>query len=317
MPDEGVSTSVIGSRRMAFWQEFGFLVLPGFFSEDEVAAVERVDAEVWDALPPGVVVDDLIEGKRSHINEVDEAARSHHFKVNDLYLSEGGIRDVVLSERLGAVLEELLGDEPSICNTLNFDQGSEQPDHLDTLFMTPETDLGLVATWMALEDAEADAGPLRYYPESNHIEPYRFSTGSLHHEATEMPHWSDYMASEVDKRGLAETRFHARRGDLFIWHALLLHGGCAIADRESTRRSIVTHYWAQRDCEKRGLDLRPAAGGWWIKRPPLPVPDRSAAAGAGADVADAEAADFPADLSGVAASTELRERFEALTGATD
>jgi ectoine hydroxylase-related dioxygenase (phytanoyl-CoA dioxygenase family) len=53
--------------------------------------------------------------------------------------------------------------------------------------MTPATERKLVATWMALEDALPDAGPLRYYPESNQIEPFRFMTGLLHEHAGGVP----------------------------------------------------------------------------------------------------------------------------------
>ena len=270
--------SVIGSRRKAFWEDNGFLVLPGFFDEDECEAVASASDRVWASRPRDVIVDDLVTNARRRITDVsDDDAREHRFKINDLYLSDRRLRDVALSERVGMVLEELLGDEPVACNTLNFDYGSQQADHLDTLYMTPLTDAALVATWMALEDTQADAGPLRYYPGSNHITPYRFSTGSYHVNHPEMDPWADYMADQLDRRGLEEQRFLARRGDLFIWHALLLHGGSEICRAGLTRKSLVTHFFTQSDCEKLGSDLRPSPGGWWMRKPPLPVPDEGVA----------------------------------------
>lgn len=307
--------SIIGAQRRKFWEDNGFLVLPGFFDDAEVDTVRRVYDRAWENPTDTVVVDDLVTGRRSRINDLDPDQHRHRFKVNDLYLTEEAIRAVVLSERIGMVLEELLGDEPAICNSLNFDRGSQQADHLDTLYMTPVSDRGLVATWMALEDSVPAAGPLRYYPGSNHIEPYRFSTGSLHVVAEEMPRWSDYMASEVERGGLEEQRFMARRGDLFIWHALLLHGGSAIDDPSLTRQSLVTHYWRQTDCETRHLDLRPAPGGWWVKREPLPVPTQRTAR-----VVDDRVVDFPAEISidrGQGARADLRDRMDALETARD
>jgi ectoine hydroxylase-related dioxygenase (phytanoyl-CoA dioxygenase family) len=305
--------SVVGSQRRRFWEENGFLVFPGFFSDEDVEAVKAGADRAWREAPPYVIVDDLVTGRRCRISALDEAERGHHFKTNDLYLTDEDLRTVALSERLGMVLEDLLGDEPSICNTLNFDKGSQQADHLDTLYMTPVTERGLVATWMALEDTSADSGPLRYYPESNQIKPYRFADGSMHTQDAEMPIWADYMAAQVARHGLEEQRFLARRGDLFIWHALLLHGGSEIANSHSTRQSLVTHYWTQSDCETRNLDLRPAPGGWWINRPPLSVPDSDPVVRTDADVVD-----FPAELSQrQAPSGELRERMEMLQGAPD
>jgi len=314
-------TSVIGVKRRAFWDDNGFLVLPGFFSEDECEAVASASDRVWQARPADVVVDDLVTNRRCRITDVsDDDARAHRFKLNDLYLSDKRLRDVTISERVGMVLEELLGDEPVACNTLNFDYGSQQADHLDTLYMTPLTDAALVATWMALEDTVADAGPLRYYPESNHISPYRFSNGSYHVRLQEMDPWSDYMAEQIERRGLEEQRFLARRGDLFIWHALLLHGGSEICRPGLTRKSLVTHFFTQSDCERLGSDLRPGPGGWWMMKPPLPVPDGAAPGPPPPpeldSVADAPPAETPGDGL-LPQGREPRERMAALLTALD
>ena len=202
-------SSVLGSQRKRFWEDNGFLVFPGFFSDDDVQVVRSSVHRAWEEAPPHLVVDDLVTGRRCRITDLDETERRHHFKTNDLYLTDEDLRRVALSERLGLILEDLLGDEPSICNTLHFDKGSQQADHIDTLYMTPVTERGLVATWMALEDTTPDSGPLRYYPESNQIRPYRFADGSMHTHDDEMPRWSDYMADNVERRGLEEQRFLA------------------------------------------------------------------------------------------------------------
>jgi len=313
-------SSVIGSRRKAFWADNGFLVLPGFFSEDEAESVGSASDRMWSNRPDGVVVDDLVTNRRCRIIDVpDEDERNHRFKLNDLYLADTRLRDIALSERVGLVLEELLEDEPELCNTLSFDYGSQQADHLDTLYMTPRTDQALVATWMALEDTEADAGPLRYFPGSNHITPYRFSTGSYHVNLPEMEPWADYMADQVDRRGLEEQRFLARRGDLFIWHANLLHGGSEICRPGLTRRSLVTHFFTQSDCEKLGSDLRPAPGGWWMRKPPLEVPEDNrprAEAAAAADIPTLQP-DDPSDGGLLPTGREPRQRMEPLLSALD
>jgi ectoine hydroxylase-related dioxygenase (phytanoyl-CoA dioxygenase family) len=160
------------------FRDNGFLVIPGFFSESEVSAVQGAYASVWRDLPKDVVVDTEVSMRRVRARDLTEQERRQPFKINDLYLRDVGLREATLSERLGAILRQLLADDPVICNTLSLEYGSQQADHLDTLFMTPRTDGRLVATWMALEDVQPDAGPLRYYPESNHIEPYRFRTAA-------------------------------------------------------------------------------------------------------------------------------------------
>lgn len=309
--------SFIGEARHRFWEENGFLVLPGFFTYEEVDTIRSAERRAWESLPPHVVVDDMDANRRCRIDQLSAEERSHRFKVNDLYLSDEGTRHVSLSRRVGMVLGELLGDQPVICNTLNFAQGSQQADHLDTLYMTPVSQRGLVATWMALEDTVAEAGPLRYYPGSNHIEPYTFETGSMHVNLPEMPRWADYMASQVSALGLEEQRFMARKGDLFIWHALLLHGGSEICEPGLTRESLVTHFYTLSDSKRLQSDLRPAPGGWWICRPPQQVPAGEVPAlqdDTGMDLTMPRAA----DRRGVAsAGRELRERMEPLLSAID
>lgn len=302
--------STIGMKRKRFWEKNGYLVFPGFFTDGEVSAVRDIYDRTWDELPPDVVVDDLDTWRRCHITDIGAAERRHRFKVNDLYLRESSLRDIVLSERVALILEDLLGDEPVICNTLNFERGSQQADHLDTLYMTPATEGALVATWMALEDVPAEGGPLRYFPESNNIAPFYFSSGSMHTVPEEMARWSDYMAAQVERYGLGEQRFLARKGDLFVWHALLLHGGSEIVDLNLTRQSLVTHYWTQTDCESRNLDLRPARGGWWFKRAPQPVPTSVTEQSTRApDDQESKVVSLP--------DGELRERMESLQGAVD
>ena len=36
--------------------------------------------------------------------------------------------------------------------------------------------------------------------------------------------------------------FHANRGDVFLWHGALIHGGSRARDTTMTRRSLVLHY---------------------------------------------------------------------------
>jgi ectoine hydroxylase-related dioxygenase (phytanoyl-CoA dioxygenase family) len=317
---------MLSVRHHRSFRDNGFLVLPGFFEEAELAAASGAYHAVWRDLPGDVTVDTEISQRRTRAAQLTEEERAQSFKINDLYLREPRLREAVLSERLGAILRELLGDAPVICNTLSLEYGSQQADHLDTLFMTPPSYGRLVATWMALEDVVADAGPLRYYPESNHIEPFRFEDGGFHVRNEEMDRWSDYMAGEVERHGLAETRFLAKRGDLFIWDAWLLHGGSEICKPGLTRHSLVTHYFAEKDCRELGGDLRPVSGGLWMKRPPQAVPGEENPPSETAEaptVEDTPAGEIPTIGAPAgsrvqpAPAQSLRERMDALVDSPD
>jgi phytanoyl-CoA hydroxylase len=254
------------------WRREGYLVIEGFFSDEEIDTVNAAAERVWDERPSYVTVDDLDLGLRQRACQVTDDQRRHRFKVNDLYLTDPSLRDVAGSKKVGGVLADLLRDEPVMINTLNMTQGSEQADHLDTLFMCPPRPPAMAVTWMALEDVRADAGPLRYYPGSHRIRPYVFETGSLNLNQLELPRWQEYMDRELARNRMEEQRFLANKGDLFVWHSLLLHGGCPIASRGTTRRSLVTHFHTRHDYRAAESSLLPVDAGWWLVRPPQPVP---------------------------------------------
>nr|WP_255698981.1 phytanoyl-CoA dioxygenase family protein [Luteimonas sp. Y-2-2-4F] len=257
----------------AQWSSEGYAVLPGFYSDEEIEQAKAAVGQAWAERLPRLVVDDMVALKRLRLVDVDEHARAHHrFKTNDLYMEYEAVRRLGLNARLTPILTRLLGHVPVLCNSLSFEQGSAQDDHIDALFMTPRSPHQLVATWVALEDCHLDAGPLRYYPGSHRIPPYVFSTGSHHVVETEMPHWHAYVNHEVAARGLKPEVFAARKGDVFIWSAYLLHGGSPINDPARTRNSVVFHYYSEGDCVAQGCTLVPYEGGYWMHRPHQPVP---------------------------------------------
>lgn len=259
------------AEQRRFWEENGFLILPSFVSDESVAAVLRLHAHVWRTRPSHVIVDNLAVGGRSSMDRLTEGAQAQPHKINDLYLSFPEIRSLALDRRLTPILAELLGDAPALCNTLNLDYGSEQANHVDSLYMTPPRESALVATWTALEDCHPDAGPLSYVPGSHKIAPYRFSDGRLTEIAAEHQAWETYIRGHVARLGLAEQQFLPRKGDLLIWHGQLLHGGGKRNDSTRTRRSLVCHYFTLGNCRAVGYNLARAESSYWIRRPPQAV----------------------------------------------
>lgn len=235
------------------WEKNGFLVLPGFLSSDMVADANKYIDDVMTLKTPESerLVADIFVGtpseRRIFLKDAPGDIRTRPYKLNDLFLESELIRNIVLNDRLSQILGELIGGSVLLCNTLNFEFGSQQDFHTDSLYMTPPKDLNLVATWTALEDCSPDAGPLRYYPGSHRIRPYKFSTGRITAVDSEMVNYKNYMLEQVQKLGLTEQRFCARKGDVFIWHSQLFHGGSPINTPGLTRRSLVAHYFRAAD----------------------------------------------------------------------
>lgn len=158
------------------------------------------------------------------------------------------IRELALCAPLLDLLRHLYGREPFAFQTLNFAVGSEQPCHSDAVHFHSYPHGFMCGIWLALEDVEAESGPLEYFPGSHRL-PY-LSAASLgldpgavasepHPQRFFEPVWQEAVGSA----GLERQTFLPRRGQVLIWHANLLHGGSAVSNRISRRWSQVTHYF--------------------------------------------------------------------------
>lgn len=264
-PRDGAGPSLTDAQ-LAHWNERGFLVLRGFMSRAELARIRAVVDHEW-ANPAGNDhVVDVLTGPNSggafRMAEAPPGSRNEVYKLNNLFARRPEIREVALSPRLRAVLARLLDGEPLICNSLNFERGSQQAFHIDTWYMPPPVDDRMVVASIALDDVGADNGPLVYYPGSHRIPAYRFSTGRLNEVPAEMPQCVAYVQSEIAKRGLSEEEFRGSSGDVFLWHAQLLHGGRPIRDMAKTRATLVVHYWRADDLPREEVRVDPASGSY-------------------------------------------------------
>jgi phytanoyl-CoA hydroxylase len=241
------------AAQLEFWAEYGYLVLPRFFDDDSVDAVNEHVDRLWDQrrqVSAPIVLDYLLEtdrADRSLLRDSPEDVRDWPYKLNDLYLGADPVRALAAAPALMGVLSMLLDGEPMVINTLNFERGSQQADHFDTFYMPAPVSNKMVATWIALEDIASSTGPLQYYPGSNALEPFRFSHGATWAVPEEFHDALKVIRDRLSAARLKATTFTPRKGDVFIWHSQLLHGGSHIEDLKRTRKSLVTHYFRVSD----------------------------------------------------------------------
>jgi hypothetical protein len=173
------------------------------------------------------------------------------------------IKNITLDEPLVNILSFILGKEVVPFQTINFITGSEQKGHSDSIHMTTYPLGYLIAVWIALEDINSDNGPLFYYPGSHKL-PFvlnnDFNTGetSLFLGNKNYSDYEDVMEEMVFEKGFLKKIFLAKKGDVFIWHANLVHGGSPIINKKLTRKSMVIHYFAKDVIKYHEITERPS-----------------------------------------------------------
>ena len=256
---------------MESWEADGYVLLRNFFSPQQVQNINELVDSLWQSRSTSPLVIDTFLGtpqsRRVQFSSVGDEVRQRPYKLNDLYLEHDEVRQLVLDRKLNAILKQLLNGTPLAFNTLNFEYGSGQDDHLDTFYMPPKKPGGMVASWIALEPIELEAGPLRYYPGSHRIKPWVFSTGKPNVVPAELPAFYDYMYKEMEQLNIKPHVLTAQPGDVFIWHSRLFHGGEAIKNPQLTRRSLVTHYFRRNEYRHVFWRLKRLSGAYYYQRP--------------------------------------------------
>lgn len=235
------------------WNDDGVLILRGLFDPEQLALVNEAIDKLWRdraSLTEDIVIDTFLETEhyaRQLFKLASDESRWQPYKLNDLYLSVPVIRSVILNSVLCEHLATLLEGAPLAFNSLNFEYGSQQSYHRDTLFMPPRVPDKMAVSWIALEDISPDSGPVSYYPGSHKIPAFRFSSGEQHAIPEEMKNFETTMTEAVAALELKPVSFEADCGDVLIWHSELLHGGTPIHDKTRSRKSLVTHYYRKED----------------------------------------------------------------------
>lgn len=246
-----VDGGVTAAQKQQFFEQ-GFLQLPGYLSTDAADTVNRAVDRAWDdkSIYNPLTVSAFTgtaNYTETYLREAPAGTRDAGYKLNHLYLYDHSTMELLLGDRVQQLVSELIDGTPLLFNGLNLEYGSGQRFHNDTLYMPPRVSDKMVVVWFALEDITVAAGALRYYPKSHLIPPYVFSHGEIWALNDEMPAFDRYMDEQLSRRELVSECFEAKKGDAFVWHSQLYHGGSPILDENLTRRSMVAHFWRSED----------------------------------------------------------------------
>ena len=223
------------------FEETGFAVLSGFFSPE---AVEGINQELAH----------LIATKQVDLRYRNKFMFAFRHSDRIRKAGEGPLR---------AIVAALLGHETTLFQSINFLTGSEQRTHSDSIHMSTFPLGGLAGTWVALEDITPDNGPLHYYPGSHKL-PYYLNADYANEGTTwlignkEYTEYEATIAKKIAAADISKQIFLAQKGDVFIWHANLMHGGESHRNKAQTRKSMVFHYFSRAHICYHEITQRPA-----------------------------------------------------------
>ncbi len=220
----------------------GFLVLRNFLT-NEIA--DKINTEIDSLLNDGTIKF-RYGGKLMFV--------IHH---SEIVKNIGDDKDML------EFLSVLIDGEAKLFQSINFINGSQQKTHSDSIHMTTYPLGGLLGVWIALEDVDENNGALHYIPGSHKL-PY-FLNSDYDNEGTFFKigkksylAYEEFLAAKVQELGLKKEIFKAKKGDLLIWHANILHGGEPHLDKSRTRKSLVYHYFDKNSVCYHEVTQRPA-----------------------------------------------------------
>lgn len=212
------------------WIDKGYIILENYFSKKQI---DETYAEVEMLFKQQIIEYNYTGGR-----------------IMDAFRQSAKVNAMMRDKELLRLISFLLGKETDLFQTINFFEGSEQNPHSDFIHMSTEPKGYLVGVWVALEDIDTDAGPVYYYPGSHRL-PYVFNedfeTGNtaLWLGENNYTNYEIKIQELIKLHKLQPVEFTAKKGDVLIWHANLIHGGKKINRKGATRKSLVGHYFSK------------------------------------------------------------------------
>jgi Phytanoyl-CoA dioxygenase (PhyH) len=244
------------------WDEHGWIVLKNSVKPEAIDAL-REEIEAYRRRSSG--------GRDEH---------GYGVRIGLLHAENRQSLEIALNQQVRDFLSWAFGGDPVLFGSLTFDVGTEQEPHIDAAFFNTEPDHGMCGVWTALEDIHPDSGPL-FYVDGSHKFPRLTAPEVLeknpelaervrkHRESGAPPDgdladevykaYSQEVLKRLEDNGAEMVPALLDKGDVFIWHGWIIHGGLPRKDRSKTRRSMVVHYvregskmWEQNDFFLRG-----------------------------------------------------------------
>lgn len=212
------------------WRSDGVVILDSFFPDDMVEAYRS----------------DWIQHNRiNHDRPMGYPGECAYFQVESLMR-------LATYKSLHDILSDLIGDSMGVHLNLTGWKSTQRNWHQDG-YLNPDSNKDhYLAVWIALDDIHEDSGPFEFV-RGSHVLPIITQDQTLARlevdERTD-PMWPKYserfltpMFEDLLDRGEMKTeKFLAKKGDVLVWHARLMHRGSLPNNPDLWRETAIIHY---------------------------------------------------------------------------
>lgn len=229
MTQPASSVFKLHSDQLKQWDQDGYLILSGLFESEQIEELKRIMQTVADKGEP--VSDwkpDLNADRNDLLKRYPRFMHPH--RQFDL------AKKMLLNEHVGDVLKQLMGEEPSACQSMYYYKppGSKgQALHQDNFYLDVEPQT-CVAAWTAIDPAMPENGGLYVVP-------------STHRMETQCPDLANVKESFTTHLVDIPEGFKAKParmnvGDVLFFNGQVIHGSGINRSQDQWRRSFICHY---------------------------------------------------------------------------
>jgi ectoine hydroxylase-related dioxygenase (phytanoyl-CoA dioxygenase family) len=227
------------AKMLAHYIDHGYVVFPKAVDEDVIDEFLSLFEAAWDAVPSVTSLhwkQQLVPMERKYYDEVTKVCELHGYFARS--------EELIFPPPVLRFLTQIYERPPVAFQTMTMRKGSQENLHIDTGPLTLTEPMSMAASWLALEDVQPLSGEFQFIPGSHRLpEQLNYGTDKAHHgDFVEYDKVLQRTLRLCEERGLKTETFMAKKGDVLIWHADLMHGGAPIQDMTRTRKSLVAHF---------------------------------------------------------------------------
>ena len=171
-------------------------------------------------------------------------------RLQRMHIKYDSFWDVTTYQKTQSVIDTLMQTPSTACQVIGFINGTQQAPHQDAIHLSVFPQGYMCGAWVALEDVQPDSGELVIYPGSHRWDLVMMKDAGI--DKVNHARWSEFANTVevrwqklVDQSGVEPMIYRPKRGSLLVWHERLMHGGSRRLNKSLTRKSCVTHHFAQ------------------------------------------------------------------------